>query len=438
MAFELGGRADKFGNRYERRYFVSLMAKVLQGGLLSVQSEPTGDDESGTDIIVEYQGGRKDFHQCKARNGSNEHWTMSALARHKVFQHIKEHVKTEQNHFVFVTALPFVALNDLCLTARNSDSCQRFVTDQLTTHDRKNLFDQWRKNLGLGETAADQEQAAFYLRQFEICTLSDDSVEGDQWKYVLGSMFTGNPDDVYDVLLNLTENDNYGKTLTAGILQQYLEQRGYQRRLLASDTNIPLQIERLNHRFKSHFHPIGDHPFPIQEAHTVLQTILAGKNVLLLGGAGIGKSGCVQALLDELDNEHIPYLALSVDQKVPQGTPEYYGEALGFRASPVLCLESQLASGQMGVLILDQLDSLRWATRSCEEALDVCGEMLRQVQALSCSGDRVVRVVLVSRKFDYENDLALRRLCTLAIPSSPIPGNRSNCMHGTRNEWNFL
>ena len=47
MAFELGGRADKFGNRYERRYFVSLMAKVLQGGLLSVQSEPTGDDESG-------------------------------------------------------------------------------------------------------------------------------------------------------------------------------------------------------------------------------------------------------------------------------------------------------------------------------------------------------------------------------------------------------
>lgn len=53
------------------------------------------------------------------------------------------------------------------------------------------------KNLGLGETAADQEQAAFYLRQFEICTLSDDSVEGDQWKYVLGSMFTGNPDDVY-------------------------------------------------------------------------------------------------------------------------------------------------------------------------------------------------------------------------------------------------
>lgn len=53
MAFELGGRADKFGNRYERRYFVSLMAKVLQGGLLSVQSEPTGDDESGTDTKAE-------------------------------------------------------------------------------------------------------------------------------------------------------------------------------------------------------------------------------------------------------------------------------------------------------------------------------------------------------------------------------------------------
>ena len=152
-----------------------------------------------------------------------------------------------------------------------------------------------------------------------------------------------------------------------------------------------------------------------------LRAILTGKNVLLLGEAGIGKSGCVQALLAELDKRHIPYLALSVDQKVPQGTLEYYGEALGFRASPVLCLESQLASGQMGVLILDQLDSLRWATRSCEEALDVCGEMLRQVQALSYSGDRAVRVVLVSRKFDYENDLALRRLCTLATPEQSDP-----------------
>lgn len=61
MAFELGGRADKFGNRYERRYFVSLMAKVLQGGLLSVQSEPTGDDESGTDIIVELPRRKEGF-----------------------------------------------------------------------------------------------------------------------------------------------------------------------------------------------------------------------------------------------------------------------------------------------------------------------------------------------------------------------------------------
>lgn len=31
------------------------------------------------------------------------------------------------------------------------------------------------------------------------------------------------------------------------------------------------------------------------------------------------------------------------------------------------------------------------------------------------------RVVLVSRKFDYENDLALRRLCTLAIPEQSDP-----------------
>ena len=211
-----------------------------------------------------------------------------------------------------------------------------------------------------------------------------------------------------------------------------------QRRLLASDTNIPLQIERLNHRFKSHFRPIGDHPFPIQEAHTVLQTILAGKNVLLLGDAGIGKSGCVQALLDELDNEHIPYLAFSADQKVPQGTPEYYGEALGFRASPVLCLESQLASGQMGVLILDQLDSLRWATRSCEEALDVCGEMPRQVQALSCGGDRTVRVIWSAASLTTKTIWRCAGFAHRQPLNSLVSGSQSNCTHGTKNGWKLL
>ena len=93
----------------------------------------------------------------------------------------------------------------------------------------------------------------------------------------------------------------------------------------------------------------------------------------------------------------------------------------------------------MGVLILDQLDSLRWATRSCEEALGVCGEMLQQVQALSCGGDRTVRVILVSRKFDYENEFGAAQALHIWQPlNSLVSGSQSNCTHGTKNGWKLL
>ena len=148
----------------------------------------------------------------------------------------------------------------------------------------------------------------------------------------------------------------------------------------------------------------------------MLQTILAGKNVLLLGDAGIGKSGCVQALLDELDNEHIPYLALSVDQKIPQGTPEYYGEDLGFRASPVLLPRKpvgQWSNGSshlrpVGLPSLGDPFMRRSTGRLRRDATAGAGFKLRRRP--DC------RVILVSRKFDYENDLALHRLCTSATP----------------------
>jgi hypothetical protein len=52
MPYELGGRADKSGNRFEVRWVIYQMLKVLDEKLDYVVLEPLGDDEQGVDIWI--------------------------------------------------------------------------------------------------------------------------------------------------------------------------------------------------------------------------------------------------------------------------------------------------------------------------------------------------------------------------------------------------
>ena len=75
MPLEVGGRADKMGNRYEIKCVIYELLKVLREENYSVVVEAIGDDEVGTDILVTSFGGVKEHQQCKVRNASKEHWT---------------------------------------------------------------------------------------------------------------------------------------------------------------------------------------------------------------------------------------------------------------------------------------------------------------------------------------------------------------------------
>ena len=67
--FEIGGRADKRGNKYEINCIIYEMLKVLDETNYSVIIEALGTDEIGTDILEMTFDGLKEHQQCKARNG---------------------------------------------------------------------------------------------------------------------------------------------------------------------------------------------------------------------------------------------------------------------------------------------------------------------------------------------------------------------------------
>jgi hypothetical protein len=74
MSYEVGGRADKNGNRYEIRWVIYQMMTVLEERIESVTLEALGDDEKGVDVWIFNNDGTREAQQCKGRNGSREAW----------------------------------------------------------------------------------------------------------------------------------------------------------------------------------------------------------------------------------------------------------------------------------------------------------------------------------------------------------------------------
>lgn len=74
MPYELGGRADKNGNRFEIKWVVYQMLRVLEEKLNYVVLEALGDDEEGIDVWIGNRNGCREGQQCKGRNGNKEYW----------------------------------------------------------------------------------------------------------------------------------------------------------------------------------------------------------------------------------------------------------------------------------------------------------------------------------------------------------------------------
>lgn len=79
MAHEIGGRADKFGNRFELNWVLRQLLEVISEKKNYIIIEAIGDDEKGIDLWVGNLDGTREGQQCKSRHGSDECWTFSKI-----------------------------------------------------------------------------------------------------------------------------------------------------------------------------------------------------------------------------------------------------------------------------------------------------------------------------------------------------------------------
>jgi len=418
MAFEPGGKSEKLGNRYEGRWVAKQLLRLLNEEIQSVTVELIGPDERGVDLLVVGKDGVRQLQQCKARCSSRESWTIAMLRSKGILEHLKDHLDRDPHcEFALVSAIPARSFADICESARNSnDNPRDFFQYQIEAigEKRRKDFKGFCDSLGLDTQRDDDLERAFdYLKRTHIELFPDDR---NTWSDLLtwtGFILTGKPETAISILLTYAENNyKYRKPIYADELRLHLAEKHdiHSRQLEHDHRRIAPAIEELQKQFSDSIRPglINSAIIPRKETFQIIEAIDNGQDVVVHGAAGNGKSGVLYGLAEYLRQKSIPFLPIRLDRRIPKNTARHFGQDLGLPESPAFCLTG-LAAGRKAVLILDQLDAIRWTAAHSSSAMDVCKELLRQVRSLRRTGKQIV-IVFACRTFDLENDPEIKKL----------------------------
>lgn len=408
MPFEKGGRADKQGNRYEINCIIYEILKVLNEINYSVIIEALGTDEIGTDILVTTFEGQKEHQQCKARNASKEYWDISDLKAKGIFSTWKIQLNRDCNRKVaLVSPMACSFLFDLHNRACNtSGKAEDFYSTQILKSSKE--FQKFYKNfcadMDLGSTEnIDILKSIDFLKRIFYKQISEFELQ-ERINQNIQYLFSSEKKIVYNALLSFVVMDDIlGKEITQSVLFDYLEKQGIAFRLKDGDKRILPRINEINQEFRENFRPLQGGLIHRKEFDDCIKAIANEKAVIISGNAGYGKSGCTEAILNYCEAKKLPHIAIKLDRRIPHKSCEIWGQELGFPDSIVHSLHC-VSRNENAVIILDQLDALRWTQANSSEALAVCMELIRQVEYLNCERKKKIITIFVCRTYDFEND----------------------------------
>jgi hypothetical protein len=399
-----GGRADKFGNAFEQLWIVRLALDVVEGRATAIKWEPLGPEGAGVECDVRRPDGSKEKHQCKIENGTKENWSAADL--HEVLTSAKEHLESgPTTGFFFVSRDPARLPSDLADRARGcDDSGKDFLAHCLTSNLHRRNYQSLCTSWGLDSTdEADAQTAIGLLRRMDFERGIWEPTERQLLYRLAEAIVEGDGKQVVNFLGQHLE-ETLGTTHRSDDLRAALRGRGLPPLDLIHDPRVPDGIERLQLGFRSALEPhlIGAGVIPRPEPAELVEKIRAdgGSRLLFVtGDAGSGKSGVLLDAVRILGEEAVPYLPIRLDTHYPDRAVRAYStERLGLPASPATCLRA-LAAGRRAVLIVDQLDAVRWTSANSDAGWELCKEIIDEALRLPN-----ISVVVAGRTVDLDED----------------------------------
>ena len=412
MAFETGGYADKLGNRYEARYVLEQLLYLLQERLKNVVLELVGDQERGVDLSVMDCDGVRRAIQCKARNASKSEWSVADLAHRDVLKYAKRELDSgEHDEYWFVSGVAGHGLGDICDSARSPSGGdpEEFYQRQLKGKPRQATFESFCQQMELDSSKpADRALAYGYLQRMRLIQWTDDAARVDHLEGWADTVVSGNPKTVLAVMTSYAE-EHLREAITVGDLWNHLESQGLYPRRLPHDVRVMPAISECQKRFLDSICPnlIDGTLLHRKETDDLLAALESKGVVVLHGAAGVGKSGVLYELAEKLGKRGDVYVPIRLDRvdSIP-ATTKALGELVGLPESPGFCAQA-VSGNRMSVVVLDQLDALRWTSRHSAGALDTCKAVVREVKSFRDQGAPVC-IVLACRTFDLDTDSTIK------------------------------
>ncbi|SLJ85210.1 hypothetical protein [Psychrobacter sp. DAB_AL43B] len=412
MALEGGGFADKFGNSYESNWVAEQLLRLAEEEIASVTIEPLGKDEIGVDLIIRAIDGHREFHQCKSSNSDADVWTLSRLDQAGVLKKAFYQIKRDKCTFKIVSPLSFTQLSHLSLSAKNTtDDPQDFIKEQVNQSERRRkLFRELCDRLDLDiDKKPDILKAINFLKYFEVVAFHNNSESQNKLVKIAKRLFLDKPNNVLDFIENYPISSNRLRLpITTSQLLNDMQMRGFNLRVYENDERVFSEIKRINCDFQSTIKPflIEDSLIKRSELEECLEFMNSYPITLLKAEAGMGKSAFLLQLCNYLNEQEYISLPIRLDRNRPEKNADTFGRDLGLTHSPVFCLNT-FAGDTKAVIILDQLDAIRWTANHSSNALQVCQEIARQVIQLRESNHDIC-LVLACRDFDLKEDPQLQ------------------------------
>lgn len=299
-------------------------------------------------------------------------------------------------------------LRELAESARSSRDPDGFYRDQVqTSQEREKAFLQLCDALGLDLTdSRELAEARNLLQRTYVTQVGDDEEVLRELQSLARPYVDGDPPSVISALESWSRR-TLRRLITISEVEAFLNSQGLQPRVLARDPRIFPAVKRLQERFDVSLRSqlVGGRLLVREETDRLLELLeqeSGPRFIAVHGSAGVGKSGVLLDLAGRLKTQGIQYLPLRLDRQRPGATTRQFGESLDLRESPALCLDA-IAGEPGGVLLLDQLDALKWTGAEAFAAFDTCRQMVKE--AMLCKS---LRIVACCRTPDLENDPLIR------------------------------
>ena len=283
-------------------------------------------------------------------------------------------------------------VHELSERAKGSVSWEEFDSEFLRAAQKRKDFQQLCRSFG----DLPEAEAYLYLKRITAEAIGETilrtTVESRIWALV-----DGEPGVVTDVLAQFAL-DSVHDELTANDIWNHLEERGIRRRRWDRDPHVLAAVEAANERYLDSLRAqaIGGMVLPrdeVQNAHQILNTPGGKAGVLVVGEAGVGKSGVMFQVVEMLLADGTPVVAFRADRLQPTQLADNIGEQLGLPGSPANVLAA-VAQGRDCVLVIDQLDALSLASGRNSEAFDCIDEIVRQHRRAVIAVARKLAVIL--------------------------------------------